>query len=113
VEIDTHTSIVTAYELGPNIKVGALPGAGAGELGKQIGEVRVSQSNEFELEPKTNSELRVHFVVDPDKRYLFHWKMRSGGKKLGKLGLKWDRTLVWHATPHTALQGMRDEAGRP
>lgn len=111
VAIDTHTSIVTAYELRPTLSVGALPDARG--LGKQIGEARVSLANELELEPNTNSELRVHFVVEPDKRYFFHWRMAGGGRKLSKLGLKWDRTLVWHATPNTALQGTRDEAARP
>ena len=111
VEIDTHKSIVTAYELGPNLQVGALPDARG--LGKQIGEARVSLAEEFELEPKTNSELRVHFVVEPDKRYFFQWRMAGGGRKFSELGLNWERTLLWHATPNTALQGTRDEAARP
>jgi hypothetical protein len=45
-------------------------------LGKQVGQAKVSSANEFELEPNTNSELRVHFVVEPNGKYFFHWRMR-------------------------------------
>ena len=87
IELKPAECLVSVYELQDNLTFGEL----ANPNGQHWKQNPLAGRNRCELEPKTCSTFRAHFLLPPGRLYLIKWTMPSIS------GYRWSRDIVWKA----------------
>lgn len=96
ISIDPRTSQVLVYELSETLPLGEFDPSNS--LGSPLFVQHPFKClAAFELEPRTESALRAHFVLEQDKRYFFRWELRKAYDPKAKYTFIWSKELVWYS----------------
>ncbi len=86
-ELDVKETVIGVYEIKPSIEAGAVQvKADPGDLGMPLYSVQpYGSARSVKFEPKSESLIQSHFVLDRGKIYLFRWKLyRKAEKKYSR-----------------------------
>lgn len=103
VPIDPKATKVLVFKLLPNLQKG--PFESSSDFGLPLFDQRPFASyDDFELEAKTESSLRAHFVLETGCTYFFRWELKK--KHDGKVRhiFTWSKEVVWQAPSNKSLQ---------
>ena len=102
IPIDTRQSRVLVYRLPDTLPPGPLdPDA---DFGRPLFEQYPFKNfASFELEPKTESFLRAHFVLELESKYFFRWRLYKLKEPDSNYEFFWSKELVWTAPSNTTV----------
>jgi hypothetical protein len=102
VPLDVEETKVMVFELRKDLKVGAIDPDS--KLGKPLFvQYPFRDLGLFELEPRTESSLRAHFVLRAGPIYLFRWELYKVRKPRDDV-FYWSKEIVWNSIPKQSLQ---------
>ncbi len=102
VPIDTMKSVVQVAELPQTLKFGPIEPSEMLQLAEHVidgayfEQFPFIEFDGFELEPKTESSLRAHFVLPNERTYLIRWTLVKRSQKRGEGVFCWTKEIVWH-----------------
>lgn len=102
VKINPQRSQVLVYRLPDVLPLGAFEPAT--DFGDPLFiQYPFKELDGFELEPKTESFLRAHFVLEPTSKYFFRWELYKEDSPGADHEFVWTKELVWGAPSNVAL----------
>ncbi|TAJ52580.1 MAG: hypothetical protein EPN60_02650 [Nevskiaceae bacterium] len=110
VPIDPKETKVLVFKLPTQLQEGPFePSSG---FGPPLFDQRpFSSYDEFELEPKTESSLRAHFVLESDCTYFFRWELQKQDDGKASHVFTWSKEIVWQVPSNRALQPTGPASG--
>lgn len=94
IPIDTQESRVLVFKLPSSLPHGPFePEIGLGQA--LYVQKPFERLDSFELEPKTESSLRAHFVLQEGETYFFRWELQQSKRRKSISIFFWSKELVW------------------
>ncbi len=100
VHIDHEATRVDVYKINKDIVEG--PFEPKDNLGEPLFRTRPYHDMKgFILEPKTESLLKTHYVLQAGEVYFFRWKLYRSRKQHGDVLYAWTKELIYEAKSHS------------